>query len=521
MLDEKMVGVKISMKRFKQFFKEELNLKQKDVVSSWLPKDDPLIRSKAAEELTGHVIPEGKHHTVMPAVAHVKNAVNAHLNSNGYQIHSYVDGTAIDRHGRINSIGKVLHKTGADEDLKNDFANDDKKAAEDLEKHDVIISRHPYHVAECSTGKKWSSCAGLTSTGKPTNVGQGAAAKKLKDEINAGTHVAYLSKRSKDDDNESRDGIQKRIDKASARVLLKPYESESGHKVLVPENKVYSKEKEGKNLGFLHTVRKFTEQHTPMKSGEIYTKNRNVYDDDASRDVPKFKPTDESINTILNSENQKAKTALRSRGNLSRQQLHRLIDHHNDPVWDKEAMHELAYNSNLKKDHIDKLLSRNDEGVNETLAFRHNLSDKQIGHLIDKEPTSTKLEALIDNKNKNQLSSDHIHKIISHFKKPNFVEYDDREGSSLGKTLGELPDHKNFNQSHVDALVKGFKNHQLDNTILEKMHKKHGKYDTLNPEQKSTVDEIENKWKKEDTSYLNPFRNPYLNAQKYKTTGKI
>ena len=156
-----------------------------------------------------------------------------------------------------------------------------------LEKHDIILSRHPYHVAESSTNKPWKSCATLTASGRPCSYGGGAAAKKLPDEIKHGTHVAYLVPKLKPEEKEddSFNGAQSRIDNATARVLLKPHKSEqSGHTILVPENKVYQKQKsgsyEGKNVGFLRSLEHFTNKHFKMKEGEVYKKNSHVYDDD-------------------------------------------------------------------------------------------------------------------------------------------------------------------------------------------------------------------------------------------------
>ena len=249
------------MLRFKQFISEVLNQAQRDKVNTWLPdKESGLIYSPKAEEISKHIIPEGRHHIVIPAVAHTMRAVHAHLDANGYTNHNYAQGTTTDKHGREISIGKALERTKADDQLRNDFANDDRENAEHLEKHDIVISRHPHHVAEGSTNKPWKSCAGLTATGRFCSYGQGAAARKLPEEIRQGTHVAYLVPKLKpgEEQDDSFQGAQNRIDQAIGRIYLKPHKSDSGHEVLVPENKVYQKKRkgqiEGKNLGFLRSL---------------------------------------------------------------------------------------------------------------------------------------------------------------------------------------------------------------------------------------------------------------------------
>lgn len=511
------------MLRFKQFILEYLNPAQKDKVNSWLPdKESGRIYSPRAEEISSHIIPEGKHHIVIPAVAHTMRAVHAHLDKHGYINHDYVTGNTTDKHGRQVSIGKVLEKTKATEQLKNDYANDDKAQAKKLEDHDIVISRHPYHVAESSTNKPWKSCAGLTATGRFCSYGDGVAAKKLPQEIKHGTHVAYLVPKLKpgEETDDSFNGAQSRIDKATARILLKPHSSEqSGHTVLVPENKVYQKQRrgayEGKNVGFLRSLESFTNEHFPMKEGEVYKKHNQVYDDDGTMNEPKFNTSDKSLNKLNTSDNPRVRATLRRSKNLTSEQLHKLIDYYDHPEHDKEAMHDLAFNPNLKHDHITKLLSRNISLVNEGLSSNPKLHKTHVDHLVSLGNDTIDL-GLGFNKNKKLLSKDHIHRIID-----NSLRREKEIGDSIKSRDGSIHDfhdtlhssgheqnmlsmlnHENIKPEHIDKIITS-DNPYIHNRLIE-YHSHH----LTNNHLQQMID----KWKDKDLSRFNGWYNPHLKA---------
>ena len=458
------------MLKFKQFISEYLNDNQRERVNSWLPdKESGRIYSPKAEQISGHIIPEGQHSITIPAVAHTMRAVHSHLDTHGYTNHDYASGTTTDNHGRQVSIGKALEKTKAPDQLKNDYANDDRENAKDLEKHDIVISRHPYHVAEASTNKPWKSCAGLTKSGGFCRYGGGAAARVLKNEIEEGTHVAYLVPKLKkgEESSNSFPDIQKRIDKAKGRIYLKPHSSKSGHTVLSPEDKVYQKEGKGKNLGFLRSVQQFSSTAFPMKNGEIYHKNNNVYDDDGSSGTPKFNTSDESVDKIMKSDDLNARHYLRTSKHLNSDQLHKLIDYHDDPVHDKYALTDLARNPNIRKPHIDKLLNRNIPEVNNALAFYPKLHRSHIDHLINTGDSNTHLN-LINNSNKDLLTKDHLHSIIDKALESENADTEKGEARKLtpekmqniynsnnhGNILKWVINHSSIDSSHIDKLMK-------------------------------------------------------------------
>lgn len=513
------------MLRFKQFILEYLNDAQRDKVNSWLPdKKSGRIYSPKAEQISGHIMPEGQHSIVIPAVAHTMRDVHAHLDKHGYTGHDYTSGTTTDRHGRRVSIGGVLEKTKADQKLINDFANDDRMNAADLENHDIIISRHPHHVAEGSTNKPWTSCAGLTKSGRFCRYGDGAAARKLEDEIREGTHVAYLVPKLKEGEESSNSfpDIQKRIDKAKARVFLKPHHSRAympdDHVVLEPEDKVYDKSNQGKNLGLLKTLKKFTGENFKKQPGKLYYKNAKVYDDDSSAGTPKFDTSDESVDALMKSDDPRVKSELRISRDLSADQLHKLIDYHDHPDHDLQGIAELASNKNLNKTHIDKLLGRNIERVNNILIANHKLNKSQIDGLIG----NSDYHFSLVNSRKNKLSADHLHKVLDSAleEEKNTINRANARATERGiqqnneelhniirngahhYTMRDLARHSSFDSSHFDKLL------QSNDPVL------HSFAIQDNP-QKITNDQAEaisNKWKDTDFSHFNQFYNPKSQA---------
>lgn len=456
---------------FKSFInlQEELNSRQKEKVRSWMPKGsvwhptdvDP---SPNAIELSKHIIPEGEHHITIPATPHTMNAVREHLESNGHSLHDYEKGIAKDRYGREINIGKALTKTKAPRELIDSYASDDRKSAVDMDNHEIIISRHPYHIAEGSTNKPWKSCATLTSTGNFCSYGGGAAARKLPDEIREGTHVAYLVPKQKEGENLS---VQERIDQAKARTYLKPYESaQSGHKILVPEDKVYQKRQgEGKNQSFLTSLHNFTNKHFPIKSGEAYYKNPSVYDDDRSRNKPKYDLSKESVEKLLDVGNNNLATHLLRNHKLHPNMVSDLIDRFkHDPI----KLRQIIAKQKLNDDHVQALLKTNDSGVISNLHQSPNLDperkEKIMQHFI--KTVDSDMDQAIKQNNKtpmaelnyryhdsNYLTDQHLHKMIdffNHIKNTSSSQWYKNEATD---NLNNMSKHHNINTEHIEKLI--------------------------------------------------------------------
>lgn len=193
-----------------------------------------------------------------------EDEITAHLAQHGYTMHSYKDGIAKDKYGRLVKIGKALGKTKG-EHLLDKFTGDpvrqQKSASND--DHQVVISRHPHDVAGMtSSGHSWinSSCM---------NFATGQNKHYLPEDVKHGTHVAYLIHKN---DTE--------IKKPLARIALKPFQDiESGQKILHPESATYGNAPDS----FQSTVNSWAAKHFPVDPSKIYKKNPDVYHDTGSR----------------------------------------------------------------------------------------------------------------------------------------------------------------------------------------------------------------------------------------------
>lgn len=300
---------------------EELTKEQKDKVNEWGD-------GSAARAISSHVFPKDQDRMEIPlemeqtpAVPHP--GVQKHLEDNGYSISDYRGGFATDKYGRSVSIGKILNKTKAPDDITNAFMNDPQRAASSVAQPKIIISRHPHDVASMSTDRGWRSCMEM---GGP-NTGGGINQHFLEHDIRNGTHVAYLV-RPEDND----------IKKPMARIALKPFHSDdenvvkswmsslddapenwlkpapsfkgdNPHTILRPESRVYGIGARGDDndnsasgvdssivSSFKNTIKNWTSKNFPMKENTEYRKDQNVYNDDGKTVVMPFDKAMRSTN---------------------------------------------------------------------------------------------------------------------------------------------------------------------------------------------------------------------------------
>lgn len=238
---------------YNPLLKEELTDYQKEFVDTW----------GGGGHLFSYQAMGGESRITIPLKADTKEViphpdVKAHLENNGYSVADYRTGTATDKYGREVKIGKVLNKTNAPQEVKNAFENDPQRAASTKSNLQVVISKHPYDVAGMSTDRGWTSCM---------NMAGGCNRHFLYHDVRQGTHVAYLTQAG---DDEAANPI--------ARIALKPYIGRTTRqKVLYPEDsyRPYGAVTDE----FKNTVRDWTKENFPMQEGEIYDKDKNVYDD--------------------------------------------------------------------------------------------------------------------------------------------------------------------------------------------------------------------------------------------------
>ena len=424
------------MLRFKTFInknilKEELTLKQKmgfnlfskiKGIPPHINNEGEITASPNAIELSKHIIPEGQDSIEIPAKNNIVNDIHEHLNQHNYHEVDYANKTAYKtvtlQNGSTKKVGKsigsILQATKAPQDLINRFANDNHKESADFsKKYKIIISRNPYHIAECSTNKTWSSCAALTDSGVPSWDNPDLAGHKLPEEISHGSHVAYLV-------NNENKPHQELIDAATARTFLKPYTSNTGHTVLVPEEKSYIKDyKDGVTApsGFSDTLKSFADKHFTMKSNTLYTKNMSVYDDDGitkKLSITNFqKPISEDIHSEV------IKTAMYS-SNIPKEEIHNFINTVSNTHPNKHLLDYLPLNKNFDSSHIDNIIN-----------------NKKLLHM------STKGLITLSEKS---LSSENIHGFINQLTEDNVGFYGNRVAKRL---VGQ----KTINDSHIDNMI--------------------------------------------------------------------
>ena len=254
--------INTTMIRFKSYFAEALNSRQQYYIDREIHNAPEWTRDS---EFSDHVFggPSsglGRHddHDVKIIPFDTSDyekppeILVSHLKTHGYEIHDWKNRLAIASNvakgakARPIRIRKVLQTT---EGTENYYA-----AARELNHHDdvasqlekgleIMITRHPYHVAEQSTNKGWRSCMALgvcpdedrgfigdmdqkeaTRSNERgmeqarrlgrANQARGEEADKVPDDIFAGTHMAYLIQ--KGDYN---------LKRPLARISLKPFHS--------------------------------------------------------------------------------------------------------------------------------------------------------------------------------------------------------------------------------------------------------------------------------------------------------
>jgi hypothetical protein len=152
----------------------------------------------------------------LPVYSNVRMRVKKHLQSLGYSIKSYNSNLAVDERGRERKIGKLLSP-----ELLKDYQEDPVRAGSTIEKnvnkYQIVISRHPYDVAGMSTDRGWKSCMTLTHTDRKTGeeVEAGCNQHIVEEDVKAGTLIAYLIAAG-----------DRNIENPIARILIKPFYNE-------------------------------------------------------------------------------------------------------------------------------------------------------------------------------------------------------------------------------------------------------------------------------------------------------
>lgn len=414
------------MLSFKEYLKlqEALNDAQKRTLGIY-HNDQPRA---AAKEISKNVIPNGGGGSIhIPLTADTQGDIKQHLEKRGFEISNYAKGTAKDKHGREVSIGSVLKspKTAAPEHMTKGFDNDDRSSTYTKDTHHILYSNIPAIVGSAASGGKIKSCRSLTPSGRFTTYGGGAAAaKKIPDEIEAASHIAFLMPNGKTDTKH-----------AEARIMVNRYNTynkngEIEHSVLAPEKKVYSVSG-GTHSSFHSSLDKFIREKYPMKEGRVYNQDPAVYDDgqkvvfntspksvkqillgkearyqDKEEAIKSVKLPANTITSVLNEpQTDENRQNLRyAHGLIAKHQ--KLSDSHFDHLLANGHIEPLSENKSLSKGQVKKIAAYSHTPVSS--------GDTEFDNVVNKsgDDSVTKAHVNIIRKHPDKLGSDDIHSIL-------------------------------------------------------------------------------------------------------------
>jgi len=297
--------------------------------------------------------------------------VSEHLEDKGFQVdkddyhkgitHSYGDTSK----RRPLKIGKVLEQTKAPEDIKKAYMKDPYRGAAKASHLVATASRHPFDVAGMSTDRGWTSCMNLTDPRPHKN--------KLKEDLDRGTHVAYLHHKS-----------DTTISHPVSRVAMKPYHSSKGdHTILRPEGKTYGME----NPEFHKSVANWAKTNFPAEDNVIYNKDKHVYDDDEG-----------GVSTTVLHHTGADVFKKNKVDDIARAAIDRKLKNH--PISFTEAKDTLSHledkrNSHLElADHISENMKHED--LHKLADHKNSIVRKAVAHRYDELPADSKKKLLND-----------------------------------------------------------------------------------------------------------------------------
>jgi HEAT repeat protein len=463
---------------------EELTDDQKSIVDNWGD-------GSAARALSNHVFPKGQDKLEIPlkmdeGPVEPHPDVQKHLEDNGYTISDYRGGYATDKYGRSTSIGKILNKTKAPQDITSAFLNDPKRAASSVAQPKIIISRHPHDVAGMSTDRGWRSCM---------TMGGGCNEHYLRHDIQNGTHVAYLV-RPEDND----------IKKPMARIALKPFHSGSEeesnylsamihgdkplpqssepHTILRPESQVYGIGKsrnnndpydnkaEGVDSGILgvfkRSVNNWASENFPAKEGTTYEKNDRVYNDDGRTTIMPFEKQIKHENSDL-----VAQAFEDHPDKITPEHVEYGINHRSPSVREAAVKHDLSTPEQVLKISHDRTYEARRAALKNPKLPQARLEDVLLNVGGDEYAQEDRYSAL---KNPN-VPSELLHAIVKD--KDDDLRYDAIQHPNVwSETLGEIAKSSHYKDSNLIGLAvkhPNFKANQihdfLDNPAISSFAK--------------------------------------------------
>jgi hypothetical protein len=493
------------MKSFRQLLSETLSKRQR----KWVDNRSSPWSMRIHNDLFNN-IPEGgrkiDNDTIALPLGDVdrsrENEIRGHIEPHGYQIHDYVNGIAVDKYGRQTKIAKILGKLKVDPNL---HASDPRVIAKNADQvspdtHEMVISRHPYHVAGMSSGRHWRSC--MTLPGDETHPNSGEYHHKVAGDLDNGTLIAYLTKKGV-----AKPATELNKNEAIARVLFKKFESPDRSHIFRPERRSYSAPKpggysEGNQYPlFDNAAKEFAHKQWPTHPDKIYFKNDKLYNDDG-------------VSTFASVEDMK---------DYSPEQMHQYAQHvthlkdqyADDYVKDPEHIHghymHILNHPNVSPKTLKYILDNNDDkqqyGWNPGVGdedFHSELISKIATHpkvdpdtledILDNHDVSQHIEDIYDNLLNNPKTSSHLlkrihdddpegyadrileHPNIDHEVLSDIYDYNHRQHTRYGpiswsdhldKILA-VAKHKKTDAGKHDEMIQHIENGDYDNDLYTK-----------------------------------------------------
>jgi hypothetical protein len=433
--------------------------------------------SKVSDETKDKMISAmgvGKSFTHFPLQSQNINDVDSdvadHLTKHNYKIKDYAKGIATTkkmvgdpergipmREKHVDEkIGSVLEKTNAHDDVKKAYINDPSRSSNksfSTGGHHVVITHSPLGISGMSTGTNWKNQSCM-------NQEDGSMCKRLEDDSENGTHVAYLVHH-----NDKEAFSHGTPSNPIARIALKPYhedeEKNGGDTIFRPETKAYG----AGSTNFSGAVSDWATKHYPGKEGVEYHKNDHVYDDTGNTkykvhdkiDVTKAIDSgsnivdkagdsmDKSIidhaidhakNTVFSNDSKESKQNtlenLSHIGNLNTQHvstLNKIAKENGLTNWGMSIHHGDKFSTSAINDYFEK--------YKENIPNRMLMNPKLPEHVVDSLPTNRYV-----NVRHSLIKPHHIDKVVDNYVNGGTGSYYD------------LNDHsKRFTKEHLDKLV--------------------------------------------------------------------
>jgi hypothetical protein len=414
----------LKFSQFQDLVTEWLKPHQKTKVNKWQKGDNDSTNAFFGGPDTDKKTHQRRYFDFEPDTeSPTKDAIAAHIQPHGYEVHDYKAGLAKDKHGREVRIGKVLHKTNAPDEMKKSFENDSARSHKASSNYKILVTRHPHDVAGMtSCGHSWedSSCM---------NFASGSNRHYLEKDVRYGTHVAYLV-HSHDTKGEPKSPL--------ARISIKRFSDGKGGHIYKPEPRLYGNAPKG----FHDKVGEIMDTHhnDNIPTG-VYDRKTTYNDGGGTRHVHVNKNDRETAAAHVDPD---VRTAVAKHSKLSPGAIDTLMSHPQENNYN--VLQALATRKDLQPHHIDKLHNASELTIRRLAAKHHPMTDEHIDNSLGEESDPTIAAHALSKPN---VTPAHLSKAVDH---------------SDSSVISAALKHPNIESEHVKKVYDRFK-HKVDQNL--------------------------------------------------------